>query len=103
MDRSEIVTRLLAHVSQHTPETAHAGFLIGHGLAGEETLLPGHDVILGMGCGRPVDAGPDIAKWMTRGQRRILLVGIDQRFDFVDARGAPALLPADGFRGASGD
>lgn len=102
MDRSEIVTRLLAHVSQHTPETAHAGFLIGHGLAGEETLLPGHDVVLGMGCGRPVDAGADIAKWMTCGQRRILLVGIDQRFDFVDARSAPTLPPTDGFCGASG-
>ena len=103
MDRSEIVTRLLARVSQHTPETAHAGFLIGHSLAGKETLLPGHNVVGGMGRRRPVDAGSDIAKWMTRGQRRILLVGIDQRFDFVDARGAPALLPADGFRGASGD
>ena len=56
-----------------------------------------------MGCGGPVDAGLDIAKGMPRRKRGILLIHIDQRLDFVDARRAPALLPADSFGGASGD
>lgn len=56
---------LLVRIFQHAPETPCAGFLIGHGLTGKETLLPGDDLVFGMGCGGPVDAGLDIAKGMT--------------------------------------
>src|SRR5574340_520731 len=94
---------LLACVSQHAPEAARAGLLIGNGLAGKETLLPGHDIVGGMGSGRPVDAGLDVAERMARRQRRILLLRIDQRFDFVDARRAPPLPATHGFRGATGE
>lgn len=102
-DRIETAASLLRRLAQHAPQAPGAGLLVSDGLAGKETLLPGDDVVFGMGCGGPVDTGADIPKRMPRGKGRILLIRIDQRLDFLDARRSPAFAPANGFRCASCD